>query len=189
MISANIKGVDLRFETADGLFSPKNVDKGTLAMLSVIDFVPDDKVLDLGCGYGAVGILAAKLVGPEHVTMVDVDELAVGAAKRNAVLNEVQGIDIRQSDGLASVTANDYTLIISHPPYHADFSVAKSFIEKGFNRLRIGGRLYMVTKRKEWYKNKLIAIFGGVKIWEIDDYFVFMSVKKGASYAGGKKRK
>jgi len=67
-----------------------------------------------------------------------------------------------------------------------DFSVPKMFIEKGFNRLRIGGRMYMVTKRKLWYKNKLISIFGGVKIWEIDGYYVFMSVKKSPDYAKGK---
>jgi len=46
--------------------------------------------------------------------------------------------------------------------------------------------MYMVTKRKDWYKNKLIAIFGGVKIWEIDGYYVFMAVKKSTSYANKK---
>lgn len=70
-----------------------------------------------------------------------------------------------------------------------DFAVPKMFIEKGFNRLRVGGQLYMVTKRKDWYKNKLIAVFGGVKIWEIDEYFVFMAIKKRASYANAKPRK
>lgn len=56
-------------------------------------------------------------------------------------------------------------------------------MEKGFNRLKIGGKMYMVTKRKKWYKNKLIAIFGGVKIDKIDDYFVFMSIKTSHKYA------
>lgn len=52
MIQANIKDIDLKFETGSSLFSPNFIDHGTLAMLSVIDFLPNDKVLDLGCGYG-----------------------------------------------------------------------------------------------------------------------------------------
>jgi len=61
--------------------------------------------------------------------------------------------------------------------------VAKAFIEKGFNRLKLGGRMLMVVKRREWYKNKLISVFGGVKIHEIDGYYVFEAVKKSPNYA------
>ena len=89
----------------------------------------------------------------------------------------------------SNINHNDFTKIICHPPYHADFSVAKMFIEKGFNRLTIGGHLYMVTKRKEWYKNKLISTFGGVKIWEIDGYFIFMAIKKSKNFTKTKPRK
>ena len=68
-----IKGVELRFKTEDGVFSPSGIDKGTLAMLSQVVFSPGDRVLDLGCGYGVVGILAAKLIGSEQVVMLDRD--------------------------------------------------------------------------------------------------------------------
>ncbi|NCU26429.1 methyltransferase, partial [Candidatus Nomurabacteria bacterium] len=77
-----------------------------------------------------------------------------------------------------------YTLILSNPPYHTDFSVAKHFIEKGFNRLVLGGRMVMVTKRRDWYRNKFIAVFGGVSIREKDGYFVFAAEKRSSSYAG-----
>lgn len=72
MISTRIKDVDMVFETSPSIFSPNSIDKGTLAMLSVVDFSPYDKVLDLGCGYGIVGILAGKLIGEENVVMCDV---------------------------------------------------------------------------------------------------------------------
>jgi 16S rRNA G1207 methylase RsmC len=62
MIKAQLRGIDLTFETNEKVFSPKNIDQGTLAMLSVVDFQEIDKVLDLGFGYGIVGILAAKLL-------------------------------------------------------------------------------------------------------------------------------
>jgi 16S rRNA (guanine1207-N2)-methyltransferase len=186
LISTEIKGITLEMKTENELFSPKNVDKGTLAMLSVIDFEKDDKVLDLGCGYGVVGILAAKLIGSDSVTMVDIDEKAVRTAIENANINGVPSVKIGVSDGFGQVDEIGFTKIISHPPYHVDFSVPKMFIEKGFNRMAIGGKMFMVTKRKEWYENKLTAIFGGVRIWEIDDYFVFMATKKTTTYANVK---
>lgn len=189
IIETKIKDVDMKFKAEPELFSPQGIDKGTLAMLSVIDFDGSDKVLDLGCGYGIVGILAAKIIGTSNVVMVDKVSAAVKCAKENAILNGVPDVKIYESDGFKNLPEKDFTLILSNPPYHTDFNVAKGFIEKGFNRLVIGGKMYMVTKRKDWYKNKLIAIFGGVKIWEIDDYFVFLAVKKDSHYANAKSKK
>lgn len=186
MITTTIKGISLNLKTRAGLFSPRTVDNGTLAMLSVIEFEKDDKICDLGCGYGVVGLLAAKLVRPENVVMVDNDEQAIETAKENAAANEVSGVHIAHSDGFSGIRHNDFTKIICHPPYHADFAVPKMFIEKGFNRLALEGRMYMVTKRKEWYRNKLISIFGGVKVWEIEDYFVYMAIKKSDRYSNSK---
>ena len=154
--------------------------------INVNKHIYNDKILDLGCGYGTVGIYAAKKIGAQKVMMTDKETLAVEVAEKNAVINGVEGIKIEVSDAYDNINDKDFTKILSNPPYHTDFSVAKKFIEKGFNRLVLNGRMYMVTKRKEWYKNKLIAIFGGVKIWEIDGYYVFMAVKKSTSYANKK---
>lgn len=179
MISAEIKNVSLKFETDPSNFSPNSIDVGTLAMLSAVEFLPDDKILDMGCGYGVVGILAAKLIGRERVTMCDISEKAVKQAKINAELNGVPDIDIKISDGFSEIADNDFTLILSNPPYHADFSVPKHFIEVGFKKLAVGGKMVMVTKRLDWYKNKLTSIFGGVRVREIDGYYVFISEKRG----------
>ena len=189
MINANIKNIDMKFETSNEVFSPQNVDRGTLAMLSVVDFNSNDKILDLGCGYGVVGILAAKIIGSDNVVLADIDSNAVSLAKENIILNNVKGIKLYHSNGFKEIDEKNFNMILSNPPYHADFSVPKEFIEKGFNRLQIGGKMYMVTKRKDWYKNKLISIFGGVKIWEIDGYYVFLAIKKQSSYANVKARK
>ena len=91
------------------------------------------------------------------------------------------------SDGLNEVSEKGFTIILSNPPYHTDFKIAKAFIEKGFNRLEVGGRMLMVTKRLDWYKNKFIAIFGGVKIHQEGDYFVFEAQKRTTQYAKAKK--
>lgn len=180
LIRETIQGVELVLHTSEELFSPEQVDQGTLAMLSTVTFHPTDKVLDLGCGYGVVGILAARLIGTERVMMVDVDPLAVELTRRNVEANGAAGLRVEVSDGLAVVDDQDFTLILSNPPYHEDFSVPKAFIEEGFTRLTVGGKMVMVVKRLTWYKNKLTTTFGGVKVEEIDGYFVLTAEKRSA---------
>jgi 16S rRNA (guanine1207-N2)-methyltransferase len=189
VFTETINEIDLIFETVGTLFSPTNIDKGTLAMLSAVDLSDKDKVLDLGCGYGAVGIYVAKKIGVQNVVMSDIDELCVRFSKKNSELNGVDGIKVIHSNGFANIEDTDFTFILSNPPYHADFSVPKHFIEKGFNRLKVGGKLVMVTKRKDWYENKITTIFGGVNIKETDGYYVFCSEKRSTQYANAKHRK
>lgn len=181
MFQTEIKGITLNFETNEEVFSPSGVDRGTLAMLSQVEFKPEDKVLDLGCGYGVVGILASKLIGSEHVVMCDISEKAVETSKSNGLLNGLDELNVSVSDGLNSIPERGFTKILSNPPYHVDFSVPKNFIEKGYQKLVVGGTMYMVTKRLDWYKNKLIAVFGGVKVLEIDGYYVFIAEKRTTS--------
>lgn len=186
-INVNIMGEQLVLQTQQGLFSPEHADRGTLAMLSTVEFQPGMKVMDLGCGCGIVGILAAKKCGAENIVMSDVDERAVETAKKNAADNGVGEVTVVLSDGFDGVDVAGFDLILSNPPYQTDFAVAKKFIEKGFNRLKIGGRLVMVTKRLDWYRNKIKSIFGGVKVQEIDGYYVFTAERRSQKYANAKK--
>lgn len=178
----------ISIETIEGLFSPEHIDYGTRAMLSIAEFEKGMRVMDLGCGCGVVGILAAKKCGEENVVMADIDPRAVEIARKNAQANGVGGVQCVVSDGFESVNAAGFDLILSNPPYQTDFAVAKKFIEKGFNRLKVGGRMMMVTKRLDWYRNKLRAIFGGVRVFPIDGYFVFVSEKRSTQYANTKRK-
>ncbi|MCL2408937.1 MAG: methyltransferase [Oscillospiraceae bacterium] len=182
MITETIKGFNLSLDSSAGCFSPKCIDNGTLAMLSFVEFGAGGKVLDLGCGYGVVGILAAKFADPGNIFLTDIDETAVQYAKRNAAANGVPGVNVILSNAFENLDETGFSLILSNPPYHTDFSVAKTFIEKSFNRLILGGRFFMVTKRRDWYKNKFISIFGGVKIHEKDGYYIFEAEKRSSAY-------
>jgi 16S rRNA (guanine1207-N2)-methyltransferase len=186
-INAVIKGFELEFETSDNIFSPRRIDAGTLAMLSFVEFAEGWKVLDLGCGYGVVGLTAARFTDPANVYMVDVEPDAVLLSRKNAERNAAAGVNILQSDGFDALDEAGFDCILSNPPYHTDFAVAKKFIEKGFNRLKLGGKMFMVTKRKDWYKNKLISVFGGVRIRETGGYYVFEAEKRSGSFAGKSK--
>ena len=178
-IEEQVQGIDLVLQTNEEVFSPTAVDKGTRAMLSFVEFKEDDKVLDLGCGCGVVGILAAKQIGADKVWMCDISENAVLLSRQNAEINGVGAVTICQSDGLKNISETGFTLILSNPPYHTDFAVAKGFIEEGFQKLSVGGKMVMVTKRLDWYRNKLSSVFGGVTVKEKDGYYVFLAEKRG----------
>ncbi len=178
LIRETIFGQEIVLETGNYYFSPKGIDKGTLFLLSKVQVTEKDKVLDLGCGYGVVGISIAKQIGGEHVVMSDVSEKALLLTGANLKLNKLEQVRVVKSNGLKEISDNDFTLILSNPPYHADFSVAKAFIEDSYKRLVFGGKMLMVTKRLSWYRNKLTSVFGGVKVFEQDGYYVFVAEKR-----------
>jgi 16S rRNA (guanine1207-N2)-methyltransferase len=187
-IIVTLKGIDLVLKTEPSLFSPCHVDAGTIAMLSLVDFHTDDKVLDLGCGYGPVGILAAKMIGPAHVFMIDNDPVAIQCTRLNAGLNGVPGVNVLLSNGFSKLQEAHFTKILFNPPYHTDFSVPKQLIHKAFNRLDLGGRMFMVTKYRDWCEKKLRAIFGSVTTHQVNDYNVFIATKKSFTWASTRRK-
>lgn len=182
-MNIELKGVEMEMLSAPGLFSPAHPDRGTLAMLSRVEFSPGQRVMDLGCGWGLVGVLAARICGAENVYMCDIDPAAVETARLNAAINGVPGVNICVSDGFKAVDTAGFDLILSNPPYQTDFSVAKAFIEKGFNRLKTGGWMHIVVKREKWYLNKMRAVFGGAVSRETDGYYVISAQRRAAARA------
>lgn len=183
VIEASIRGVSFELKTHPDLFSPRRVDQGTLAMLEAVELSADDRLLDLGCGYGVVGIYAATILGAENVCLTDSCPTAVATARANAEANGLADLSVTLSDGFRDFHESGFTRILSNPPYHADFSVPKHFIMKGFNRLAIGGEMWFVTKRDKWYRNKLRTIFGNAVVQERGGYFLLHATKKHANYA------
>ena len=110
-------------------------------MLSVITFEPQDKVLDLGCGYA-----------PARVVMVDNDPIAVAVARRNADANGVPSVTVRLSDGLRDTPETGFTKVISNPPYHVDFSAGavragRTALAAGFAAGRPSGEVRGIRAR------------------------------------------
>lgn len=178
LLKETICGQKIILETGNYYFSPKSIDKGTLFLLSKVQVTEEDKVLDLGCGYGVVGISIGKLIGEEKVILSDISEEALSLTNANLLRNGLNNVRVVKSNGLKEIPDRDFTLILSNPPYHADFSVAKAFIEESYKRLVLGGKLMMVTKRLPWYRNKMTSVFGGVKVFEQEGYYVFVAEKR-----------
>ena len=171
-------GFSYVFHTSASLFSYRQVDLGTQQMIEQINLRSDSKVLDLGCGYGVVGIWAAHTIGAEKVVMSDVNIAALEMAAENVKTNHLDEIQMIHSNGFDHIHDFDFNLILSNPPYHTDFAVAKEFIEGSYQHLQLGGSLVMVTKRFKWYKNKMQSVFGGVKWVECNGYYVFKAEKR-----------
>lgn len=180
----HVNGVDLKLDTHTSLFSPSHPDPGTLALLSQVPLHADDQVLDLGCGYGLIGTYAARSIGAERVLLADIDPIAVRLAHHNLILNGCGHGSVIRSDGFTHIDRAGFSKILCNPPYHSDFSTAKHFIEKGFNRLRLGGEMWLVTRRRTWYERKLQRTFGSVRVTETASYFIFRATRSSWTYAG-----
>lgn len=182
LIRWQYQGYDYIFHTTSTLFSYRRIDTGTLLMIQKTTLLPEDKVLDLGCGYGVVGIWAAHTLGADHVVMCDINTEAISQTSANLRANHADVLSLVCCSGFEQIPDRDFTRILSNPPYHTNFSVAKSFIEGSYHHLLPGGTLTMVTKRFLWYKNKLEAVFGGVR-WECSNGYYLFTAEKRTSHA------
>ena len=101
--SMALRGQNLRFRSTWGLFSPEGIDEGTRLLIEELEISEDATSLDLGCGYGVIGLVMAKLAPQGRVHMVDKDFVAVEYAKKNAEANGVKNAEVYLSNGFSHV--------------------------------------------------------------------------------------
>lgn len=150
-IRLRMAGRDFTLITDQSVFSRQKLDYGTGRLIEAVlqDFPhKTGRLLDLGCGYGAVGIILKRTWPALQVVMCDINERAVGLARRNAAFNQVQAVDIVQSDGLESV-AGTFDLILTNPPIRAGKQTVYRLFREAAARLNPGGLLYVVIRRQQ----------------------------------------
>ena len=144
-----------------GIFSYDRLDEGTQLMLDSLPELQNLNILDLGCGFGALGLAAAHS-GAASVDMVDANLLAVAATQMNIKRLGLTNTHALASDVLSAVPDKKYDLIVSNPPFHTggdvDYQVASAFIEQSYAALELGGRLYIVANRFIRYE-KIIEVY------------------------------
>jgi len=144
-----LRGMPFRFVTDSGVFSKTGIDYGSRVLIDAIDLDEQAQVLDVGCGYGPIGLTAARLAKQGHVTMVDINERAVELSRQNAKLNRIENVTILQSDLFDAVKDQCYDVILTNPPIRAGKSVVHQIFEEGFNLLREGGEMWIVIQKKQ----------------------------------------
>ena len=160
--ASNLRGHELHFRTTWGLFHPRGIDQGTRLLIEQLEVAPDSSVLDLGCGYGAIGLFAAKLAPQGFVHLVDRDYIAVEYAKRNALLNSCSNTSIYLSNGFSAVPDDRLDIVASNLPAKVGNELLSLFFYDSYQRLSSGGALYVVviSGLKDFIKRRFREMFG-----------------------------
>lgn len=176
------KNQSFKFHTDNGVFSKEYVDYGTYAMLNA--FVPNNidlPILDMGSGYGPIGIIVSKLHNKE-VHMCEINERAYNLSLKNIKENDANCIAYHSN--LYEKLPQDliFSSIITNPPIRAGKDVIFKIYEEAYNRLSNNGELWVVIQKKQGApstKAKLETIFNNCEIIKRDKgYYILKSIKK-----------
>jgi len=170
VFETTLRGVRLRLTSDAGVFSRDGVDYGSRVLIEHMEFPANAKVLDIGCGYGPIGLVAARLAPQGHVKLIDINERAVELAKVNAEANGINNVSFARSDLYEAVANESFDVILTNPPIRAGKAVVHLVFSEAFERLNAGGRLWVVIQNKQGAPSaraKLEEIFGEEEVSEV----------------------
>lgn len=183
IIESTISGLKLHFYSGSGVFSRIGIDFGSRLLITAFyeDYSDDPSLLlDMGCGYGPIGIYAAAKFKEAHVEMVDINERAVELAMKNIESNGIRNAKARVSDGFIEIT-REYDVILTNPPIRAGKKIVFSFYQGAFEHLKSGGAFYCVIQKKQGAESsfkKLKELFGNCEVVsKKSGYRILKSVK------------
>ncbi len=166
-IRLNILGNDLRLKTVSGVFSFGRLDKGTETLLKYCKVEEGDKLLDLGTGYGVVGISLAKAYPKNEVWMSDINKRAIKFARENIKLNGVTNTRVK-SGNMFEKLPGDFDKILINPPLVAGKKVCEAMIEGSYEKLKKGGLLQVVARKNKggfYLSKKMEETFGNISVF------------------------
>lgn len=144
----SFRGKTLRFTTDAGVFSRGELDAGTRLLLDALPDTLEGSVLDLGCGWGPIGI-SVKAAWPEtDVTLADVNLRALSWAEKNAARNGVR-VSCLESDGFSALEGRTFDAVITNPPIRAGKQVIYRLFREAFDHLSTGGSLFLVIRKQQ----------------------------------------
>ncbi len=148
IVELEVRGVRLRLLKQAGIFAGGELDEGTRLLIDALDVCAHDRILDLGCGSGVVGIVAARLAEGTQVWLTDADAAAIALTRKNLELNGVTNATVLLGDGYAALNELRFDLIASNPPVHVGRvptqAIARSFLAGAPHYLAPRGRLFVV---------------------------------------------
>lgn len=139
------------FIVDSGVFSKKGLDYGSRLLIEQVKLASSSRVLDLGCGYGPIGIALAVTYPDIHVTMVDINERAIHLAQKNSERNGVRNrVKVQVSDGFAGIDKDQkFDTIISNPPIRIGKKTIYQWFQESTHYLQTGGALWIVIRKQQ----------------------------------------
>ena len=163
----------LEFYTTWGLFSPRAIDDGSRLLLDYLELQQDDDCLDLGCGYGVLGLSMARAAPAGHTLMVDKDFVAVEYAERNRRHNKIDNASCLLSNGFNQIPPQQFDVIVSNIPAKVGKEMLYIYLFDALDYLKPGGSFYIVTITglRQFFKRGFNEVFGH-----------YEKIKQGKSY-------
>ena len=181
-IVVNLLDNELTLHTRWGVFSPRSIDEGTLLLMKHIEVGVSDICLDLGCGYGPIGLALAKHCTKGEVHMVDKDFVAIELANNNAKLNNLSNAKAYFSDAFLQVPNEvKFDQVISNLPAKVGREQLSIILYDAFDALKPGGKITVVTIKglKDFIKNNFKSVFGNYKkLKQGQKYIVSQAIKQ-----------
>ncbi|MFS0670784.1 class I SAM-dependent methyltransferase [Peribacillus frigoritolerans] len=178
-----LKGRTFRFKSDNGVFSKKEVDFGSRLLVESfnLDEAVEGDILDVGCGYGPIGISIAAAYPDRTIEMIDINSRAVELSKENAAANAIANVKIYESDRFEKVASNHFAAILTNPPIRAGKSVVHEILEESYRSLVAGGELWVVIQKKQGAPSamdKMEQLFGNVEVpVKKKGYYILLSKK------------
>ena len=146
VFSSKLLGRDFTFHSTWGLFSPKKIDEGSHFLMTKVELAETDSVLDMGCGYGAIGIALSAKVPQGSVTMIDSNYKAVEYAEKNVEINHIANARTQVSFGLEKISTDEkFDVIVSNLPANVGREMLYILLSDARDHLKVGGHMYVVT--------------------------------------------
>ena len=167
LITLRVRDHPFVFRTDAGVFSRSELDRGTELLLEAIELGPCESILDLGCGYGALGIVAARLSEGGRVILTDVNERAVALARANVAANGIRNAEVRLGDLYAPVADVFFDHILCNPPIRAGREVVDRMIAEAPSHLLGGGHLWIVVRTRQGassIQSRMVQAFGNAAV-------------------------
>ncbi len=180
-VNYTFKGKRINLLSDIGVFSKERVDFGTNVLLNSLDNLDNiHSVLDVGCGYGIIGISIANAYQDKKIVMIDVNDRCIELSKKNIKSNNLKNAFVFESNLYENINEN-FDMIISNPPVRAGKKIVLGIIEEGYKHLFKGGCMWIVIQKKQGapsVEKKMEEVFGNVEtINREKGYFVFKSIK------------
>lgn len=187
-IAFAIRGHRFTFRTDAGVFSRGKLDRGTELLVEALVIGPGERILDLGCGYGAIGIVAARLSPTGAVVLTDVNERAVGLARTNLAANGIGNAEVRLGPLYEPVGDMTFDHIVSNPPIRAGRGIVDRIVAEAPSHLQPAGKLWLVARTRQGadaLRSRMTQAFGSAEIVKRGSGFkVLRSVKSEVGWNG-----